>query len=90
VVCCPHRATERGKPSAAKPQPKEFRACPPLSRSLPKRPIEARRLADSAGIKEQIGPPPAVIWLTCGNTSNAALRILLKDAQPKHSGSCEM
>lgn len=26
------------------------------------------------------GPPPRVLWLTCGNTSNAALRrILLRD-----------
>jgi predicted nuclease of predicted toxin-antitoxin system len=27
---------------------------------------------------ERLGPPPAVIWLTCGNTSEAALRVLLK------------
>ena len=26
----------------------------------------------------EIGPPPPVIWVTCGNTSNAALRLLLK------------
>jgi predicted nuclease of predicted toxin-antitoxin system len=24
------------------------------------------------------GPPPKVIWLTCGNTSNARLRVILK------------
>jgi predicted nuclease of predicted toxin-antitoxin system len=33
--------------------------------------------ADFVGILERIGPPPRVIWLTCGNTSNANLRRLL-------------
>jgi len=31
---------------------------------------------------DRLGPPPAVIWLTCGNTSNAALRIILKNTLP--------
>lgn len=26
----------------------------------------------------RLGTPPAIIWLTCGNTSNEALRALLK------------
>jgi predicted nuclease of predicted toxin-antitoxin system len=39
--------------------------------------------ADFADMVERLGPPPAVIWLTCGNTSNAALRILLKVTLPK-------
>lgn len=26
----------------------------------------------------RLGTPPAIIWLTCGNTSNEALRVLLK------------
>jgi predicted nuclease of predicted toxin-antitoxin system len=30
----------------------------------------------------RIGPPPQIIWLTCGNTSNAALRALLLDKMP--------
>lgn len=34
--------------------------------------------ADFIGILEQIGPPPHVIWLTCGNTSNANLKRLLQ------------
>ena len=34
--------------------------------------------SDFAEMVERLGPPPAVIWLTCGNTSNAALRVLLK------------
>jgi predicted nuclease of predicted toxin-antitoxin system len=33
--------------------------------------------ADFIGLVERLGPPPAVIWLTCGNTSNASLRQLL-------------
>ena len=39
--------------------------------------------ADFAEMVDRLGPPPAVIWLTCGNTSNAALRILLKSTLPK-------
>lgn len=33
--------------------------------------------ADFAGILERFGPPPRIIWLTCGNTSNANLKRLL-------------
>ena len=29
------------------------------------------------------GPPPQVLWLTCGNTTNAALRKILADAWPR-------
>ena len=39
--------------------------------------------ADFAEMVERLGPPPAVVWLTCGNTSNEALRELLKDALPR-------
>jgi len=39
--------------------------------------------ADFVEIVERLGPPPAVIWLTCGNTSNAALRDLLKKTLPR-------
>ncbi len=28
------------------------------------------------------GAPPQIIWLTCGNTSNAALRVILARALP--------
>lgn len=31
---------------------------------------------------ERLGPPPRVIWLTCGNTSNARLIEILTDALP--------
>ena len=29
------------------------------------------------------GPPPQIIWVTCGNTSNQAFRILMHQAFPK-------
>ena len=32
---------------------------------------------DFAKMVERLGPPPRVIWLRCGNTSNAALKELL-------------
>lgn len=32
---------------------------------------------DFVELHERIGSPPKVIWLTCGNTSNVALRALL-------------
>jgi predicted nuclease of predicted toxin-antitoxin system len=39
--------------------------------------------SDFDEIVERVGPPPSVIWLTCGNTSNAALRVLLKATLPR-------
>lgn len=33
---------------------------------------------DFIGILERLGPPPHVIWLTCGNASNANLKRLLQ------------
>ena len=39
--------------------------------------------SDFAEMVERLGPPPSVIWLTCGNTSNAALRGLLKSTLPR-------
>ncbi len=33
--------------------------------------------ADFAKMVDRLGPPPRVIWLRCGNTSNAALKDLL-------------
>ena len=38
--------------------------------------------SDFVDLVERLGPPPHVIWLTCGNTSNAALRIILKESLP--------
>jgi predicted nuclease of predicted toxin-antitoxin system len=38
---------------------------------------------DFRALVEQLGPPPQVLWVTCGNTSNARLReILTKSLQP--------
>jgi predicted nuclease of predicted toxin-antitoxin system len=38
--------------------------------------------ADFPLLLQQLGPPPAVIWVRCGNTSNAYLRQLLRQAFP--------
>jgi predicted nuclease of predicted toxin-antitoxin system len=37
---------------------------------------------DFVDLVERYGPPPQVIWLTCGNTSNAYLRALLGRTWP--------
>ncbi len=39
--------------------------------------------ADFVQLLERFGPPPALIWLTCGNTSNVRLRELLLAAWPR-------
>jgi predicted nuclease of predicted toxin-antitoxin system len=39
--------------------------------------------ADFAELLERLGPPPQIIWLTCGNTSNAALQGVLRKSLPK-------
>jgi predicted nuclease of predicted toxin-antitoxin system len=39
--------------------------------------------ADFAEMVERLGAPPAVIWLTCGNTGNTALCGLLKTTLPR-------
>jgi predicted nuclease of predicted toxin-antitoxin system len=31
---------------------------------------------------QRLGPPPHVLWVRCGNTSNAYLRRLLTDTRP--------
>jgi predicted nuclease of predicted toxin-antitoxin system len=33
--------------------------------------------ADFALLLERHGPPPRIIWLSCGNTTNAALRAII-------------
>ena len=38
--------------------------------------------ADFVRLLEQFGPPPQVVWVTCGNTSNARLRELMLAAWP--------
>jgi predicted nuclease of predicted toxin-antitoxin system len=41
---------------------------------------------DFVELLERLGPPPQVICLTCGNTSNRALRALLAAALPDALG----
>jgi predicted nuclease of predicted toxin-antitoxin system len=38
--------------------------------------------SDFVRLLVELGPPPQVIWLTCGNTSNARLRQILSKALP--------
>jgi len=38
------------------------------------------RDADLAHLVTRLGPPPAVLWLTCGNTTNAGLQEFLAKA----------
>ncbi|MGL5036096.1 MAG: DUF5615 family PIN-like protein, partial [Microcystaceae cyanobacterium] len=39
--------------------------------------------SDFVKLLNRLGSPPKVIWLTCGNTSNAELRKILKAALPE-------
>ena len=39
--------------------------------------------ADFVELLERLGPPPRVVWLRCGNTSNARLRTILERWWPK-------
>lgn len=39
--------------------------------------------SDFVMLLENLGPPPQVIWLTCGNTSNARLKQILTNALPR-------
>jgi len=38
---------------------------------------------DFCELVDRLGAPPQIIWLTCGNTSEAALRVLLSKALPR-------
>ena len=39
--------------------------------------------SDFVDLVERLGSPPQIIWLTCGNTSNARLREILGETLPK-------
>lgn len=39
--------------------------------------------SDFVMLLEELGSPPQIIWLTCGNTSNARLRQILINALPQ-------
>lgn len=38
---------------------------------------------DFALLLDKLGPPPQIIWVTCGNTSNTQLKEILNNALPK-------
>lgn len=35
---------------------------------------------DFITLLQRFGPPPQVIWLTCGNTSNRSLKVILEES----------
>lgn len=37
---------------------------------------------DFVDLQRRLGPPPTVLWVTCGNTSNARLREVLASVLP--------
>jgi len=39
--------------------------------------------SDFVLLLDRLGPPPQVIWVTCGNTSNARLKEILTTTLPK-------
>ena len=39
--------------------------------------------SDFVDLVTRLGPPPQMLWLTCGNTSNAFLREVLRAAWPR-------
>jgi predicted nuclease of predicted toxin-antitoxin system len=39
--------------------------------------------SDFVLLLERFGPPPQVIWVTCGNTSNARLKEILTNTLPR-------
>ncbi|WP_008318906.1 DUF5615 family PIN-like protein [Leptolyngbya sp. PCC 6406] len=39
--------------------------------------------SDFVDLVERLGAPPQIIWLTCGNTSNARLREILSETLPR-------
>ena len=39
--------------------------------------------ADFLMLLDRLGPPPQVIWITCGNTTNQQLRQVLADTLPE-------
>lgn len=42
--------------------------------------------SDFVVLLERFGPPPQVLWLTCGNTSNVRLKEILTSTLPNALG----
>ena len=38
--------------------------------------------SDFLALRQQLGSPPQILWITCGNTSNANLRQILDNSLP--------
>ena len=38
--------------------------------------------SDFVSLQDRLGPPPQIIWITCGNTSNANLKLILIRSLP--------
>ena len=45
--------------------------------------------SDFVLLLERFGPPPQILWVTCGNTSNARLRDVLRKCFPEASARLE-
>ena len=45
--------------------------------------------SDFLSLIEGLGSPPRVLWITCGNTSNARLRRVLREVLPTALGLLE-
>lgn len=39
--------------------------------------------SDFVALLQKRGPPPQIVWLSCGNTSNARLQMVLKQRWPQ-------
>jgi len=46
--------------------------------------------SDFVDLVERLGSPPQIIWLTCGNTSNARLREILISVLPETLGRVDL
>ena len=39
--------------------------------------------SDFLALLDRFGPPPQILWITCGNTSNARLKDVLRAGLPR-------
>lgn len=51
--------------------------------AIAQRAILMTKDSDFVDLVERLGSPPQIIWLTCGNTSNARLREILSETLPR-------
>ena len=55
---------------------------PPFFQAVVPRAVVMTKDSDFIALLRRLGPPPKVLWLTCGNTSNARWRDILSQALP--------